>query len=457
MSIEAEGLLRRRLPWLGLIAIALGVRIYNAYHYPLGWGFDAEENWRYIAGLMRSWALPDPDEGWSTAHPPLFYYLSAAVMRGLDIRHAYTGIVILRLLIACFGLGIVAVCALLVQRVAPADRRRALIAAGLLLFLPAHLYMSAMLGEELIAAFFSTLVIGGVAWEFARPQEAPSPWLTASLIGVAAGLAWMTKLTGVIALVAAVASYALAAPQLGGPRRAAQRIALVLVFGTLIGGWFYARNLAVYGYLYPHGLPQHQVMYSMPPGERHPGDYVRIPLATFTDPQLLNPDLLHSVWGGTYATLYFDGHRHFLPRKNRRVTRAGTLLLVLGLLPTAAFFVGFTRGARRAWSRPRSPDTPLVLVTLGTLAGYVLFTLKNPWFAVVKGSFLLSLCLPFSYYASETLSGWMGLGGARSKAVWAWLLVLWLAAAVIFLFAPLFWGWPLEHALGPGLHWRAPE
>ena len=66
-----------------LLALGLGIRIYNAFHDPIGWGFDSEENWRYIARLMRSWSLPAPDADWSTAHPPFFYYLSALTARAL--------------------------------------------------------------------------------------------------------------------------------------------------------------------------------------------------------------------------------------------------------------------------------------------------------------------------------------------------------------------------------------
>ena len=61
------------------------------------------------------------------------------------------------------------------------------------------------------------------------------------------------------------------------------------------------------------------------------------------------------------------------------------------LLPTWAFAVGLWRGARRAWADPVGPDTPLLLLTALTLAGYVAFTFGNPWFAAVKASYLLGL------------------------------------------------------------------
>ena len=36
---------------------------------------------------------------------------------------------------------------------------------------------------------------------------------------------------------------------------------------------------------------------------------------------LLNADLLHSVWGSTFATVWFDGHRYFLPVESAAVRR----------------------------------------------------------------------------------------------------------------------------------------
>ena len=67
--------------------------------------------------------------------------------------------------------------------------------------------MSSLSSAQQSTLLFSTLVIAGVAWEFARLDEAPRPWFLASCIGIAGGLAWMTKLTGVVALVAGTSEH----------------------------------------------------------------------------------------------------------------------------------------------------------------------------------------------------------------------------------------------------------
>jgi hypothetical protein len=187
-------------------------------------------------------------------------------------------------------------------------------------------------------------------------------------------------------------------------------------------------------------------MFEMPPGARSLFDYVYLPLSTFTNPQLLDADLLRSVWGSTYATLYFDGHRHFLAH-SVAVQRMGGVLLVLGLLPCAAFGVGVLRGVRRALARPGGADTAMTLLVAVTIAGYVAFTYGNPWFATLKSSYLLGLSIPFAYYASEVLADW----GARSRGylVWGILALLLVLVTVTFTFGPIF-----MKIDGAGLPWQ---
>jgi hypothetical protein len=330
-------------------------------------------------------------------------------------------LVAIPMLSALAGLAIIALAVALARRADPANPRRALLAGGLLLFLPAHIYMSAMVSEEMLAALFTSIAL----FALARPDlVAGDPRRRrAAGVGLAGGLAILTKLSGALTVLAAAAVYTLDGWRRSALRPAATRIAVLALVTALVGGWFYARNRIEYGYFQPHGLSVHRLMFTMPPGERRVGDYLHLPLATWTDPQLLNPDLLRSVWGSTYATLWFDGHRFFLPRHDVSVQRLGTATLLLALLPTVAFAIGVGRGLRRAFRSPESVDPPLLLLLGITLAGYVFYTWRNPWFAVVKGTSLLGLSLPFAFYASEVLERWTRGRGAAG----VWLLLAGLA------------------------------
>ena len=126
-------------------------------------------------------------------------------------------------------------------------------------------------------------------------------------------------------------------------------------------------------------------------------------------------------------------------------------MLLLGLLPTAAFLVGVAGAVRRVARGPAPVDTALLLLVFLTLLGYVLFTLRNPWFAAVKGSYLLGLQVPFAYYASEVLARWTRDRPVRTGVVWLGLAALILAVLVVFGFALFF-----RKAEVPGLPW-SPE
>jgi hypothetical protein len=410
--------------------VAVWVRVHNAFAYPADWGFDAAANWQYIHALTRSWMLPPPDAGWSTGDPPLYFYVSAAVLRAIAFRP-----VLIPLLNVLLGLVLAGLAGWFVRRRAPDDGTRALLAGLLVLYLPAHVQMSAMVNEELLAAVLTSLVL----LTLARP----------ALAGVAGGLATLTKLSGALSVGAAALAYAYDGWCRRRPGPAATRIALLSAAALLCGGWFYLRNRWLYGFFVPFGLPAHELMFGMPPGERALLDYLYVPLATFTDPQLLNPDLLRSVWGSTYASVWFDAHRFFLPTDSAAVRQLGTATLLLALLPSAAFAVGLVRGARRCLRGDGSADAPLVALVVLTLAGYALYAWQNPWFAVLKGTSLLGLALPYACYASEVLAGWARRGRVHALAIGAGLVALAVCVTISGTFNGLF-----ERTEVSGIRWE---
>jgi hypothetical protein len=442
------------IAWLVVFSAGAWIRLHNALAYPWQWGFDAPFNWDYIERLLTVQTLPAPDESWASGHPPLFYYAAAGLVQVLGRPYPGAAVAAIRLVSSAAGLATAGLAAWLVTRLDPGATTRAMLAAGLVLFLPAHLMMSATLSEEILASLLASLAIVGAAVAIASRSEGGAGLLRAAGVGLAAGLAWLTKLSGVLVIPAAATGEIVDGWRRRGLRAAARRCAVLGLVAAGVGGWFYVRNLWLYGYLYPHNLEIHSRMFDMPPGERHALDYVRFPMATFTDPQLLNPDLLRSVWGSTYATLWFDGHRHFLPTHDIVVRRAGGLLLVLALLPTAAFFAGVVRGGRRIWRGGGGADVPLLSLLAVTITGYVAFTWRDPYFATVKGSYLLTAVVPFAFYASEGLACWTRRPAPRALAVWLLLAALALAVAAVFSFGVVFTRTEL-----PGLEWnpKAPQ
>lgn len=434
---------------------AVGIRINNALFYPLHFGFDAPANWDYIARLLTSWNLPAPGDGWSTSHPPFFYYLSAGLGRAMQMgRPIQAGDVqsithAVRLASSAIGLGGIALALWWVRRADPSNRLRIMIASALLLFLPVHLYVSAMLGEEILSSTLMSAVLVGVAVDLQRGPERRLSLVAVAGFGAMAGLAFLTKLTGLLVVVAVGVAYLANGVQRRDLREVLPR---AMVFGAVaisLGGWPYLHNYLEYGFFYPQNLMVHEMMFTMPPGERSLGDYLNFPYATFRSTHVLAPELLHSVWGTTYTTLWFDGHRVMLPRWDLSVTRMGSMLLVLGLVPTLAFAVGFARGIRRVVRDPGGPDTLFTAIVALTLAGYVLFTWQNPWYATVKASYLLGALVPYGVYTSEVLAEWMRPDRrVRQMAVGLALTVLLVGSAVTFTVDMIF-----VKREGPGFHW----
>jgi len=433
-----------------LLLVAGAMRANNASVYQLHWGFDAPWNWEYVEHLTRTWELPAPHAGWSYAQPPLFFYGSAALARAMEGASKRDITVAIRFVSSAIGLLGIAAAVFYVARAAPRDRRRWFIAAGLLLFLPAHVYMSAMLSQEILVSALVACAAVGIALQLANPPPLGRALRGSAGWGIVAGLALLTKLSGVLFIAAACATWILDGLRRGQWRRG---LACAVVFGgvaALVGAGFYVRNLVQFGYLYPHDLPVHARIHTMPPGERSLGDYLRVPLATFTDPQVMNRDLVVSVWGTTYTTLWFDGHRIVLPRAERAITRLGTAMLLLALIPSAAFAVGLWRGLRRALAEPGGADTLFLLLVALTLAGYVFFTWRNPWYATVKGSYLLGMLVPFGYYTSEVLADWTRGVGLRQTFVWTALCALLALCVAVFTLELVF----VKTDAGPGFDWK---
>lgn len=440
----------RALGWTlaGLVVATLGVtlRLHNAFDYPAGKGFDAAANWEYVALLLESWSLPAPDSLWAASHPPLYYWLAATTGRAVGGGEEAALVPWIRLAGAVLGMLSIGLATLLVQRLSD-DPRRTFLAGALLWLLPVHLYSSAMLNEEIVAAAFVTAAL--FALIVSREGDAPPAWGPVLAVGGLAGLAFLTKVSGALVIATAALTYAIDGWRQGRVTAGLARAVTVGVVGGLVGGWFFLHNLWAYGYLYPYKLDVHAIMATMPPGARSLGDYLTLPLATFVQPVVIAPDLVRSVWGGTYATLWFDAHYHFLPRPRPGLLGWGTALTALGLVPTAAFAIAAARAVRRSIGEPRGHDLPLLLYTGITLAGYVAFTWRNPWFPTVKASYLLGLALPFAVYASEALAS-----GVRPDRWTRWPLAAGLAAlglvsTLVFTHGLLF----AKHD-DPGVPWR---
>lgn len=460
---RAGGDRRWRAAWAVAIAAAVGVRAWNALAGPLLHGYDAWAHVTYVQFLDTFHALPWADQGWSFFHPPLYYALGFALAQAGSADVLARG---LALWSSAASLAVAALAALAARAAvarelaSDADERELarariapLVAFTAVAFLPVHVYVSPMPGNEMTAALFATATVALFAIrELRSPATSGGATLGSDLaVGALAGLALLSKFNGALALgtvlVVAFARALRARERSSALRDFARRGAAIVACAVALAGPFYARNVATYGtpFQTSHDVgPVAAQESAQPPGERTLRDF-----ATFLGPAVLRdssfdaPHVVHSVWGTLYLNLWFDTFRGGqFPKLVRdggawreRPIHAPTIAMaLLGIGPTALAGIGAAVAFRRALrDRDAVLDAcALVLLTAG-LAAFAAFAVRVPTFAAVKASYLLNLSLAWGWFTARGLA-WLGrrAGGVLASIGAAWLMAASAASVVVF-------------------------
>jgi tetratricopeptide (TPR) repeat protein len=324
----------------------------------------------------------------------------------------------------------------MVRAAAPERPGLALVGFGAVAFLPVHLFMSPMPGNELTECFLGAAFLAA----FVANERRARPTLAgAALVGVLGGLALWAKFSGLLTLLVACAALALRAFLRGAwsaPARAAlARAALIVGVGLALSAPYTVRNLLAFGT--PFQLSRDfalvaQVERDQPPGRRGVLDYLRLPAAAFSDPNPLAPHLLGSVWASVYLNTWADTYRESDVARaleaEREERRSTALLGLLGLLPTALALVGVALCARDVrWGRRREVYLPLAVQAALSLAAFVVFSWRVPLWSALKASYLFGLSLPFAVALARGIEACVASG--RPLRVLAPLLLVAVATA----------------------------
>jgi hypothetical protein len=386
--------------------------------------------------------LPHPTEGWSTFHPPLYYVVASvvwAVLKPLGPGAILLGV---RALGVVLGLAAALVTHVLVRRLG-GGRDVAFVATALVLFVPCVQMSAIMEGNEAFAAGVAALGLPSLL----ALQDDPRNLRAALMTGLFAGLAAISKYSGLALAVACVVPFL----RLDVDRPMLRALlALGFVF-VVIAGPVYGRNALVAGSPFPM-TRTHEPMYTAERVQiirpRRALDYVIVYLDNFRRPSVFQlpripPSFrnrnraMTSVPGLLYASFWYDPFAHRIPlRYHRDGVRSGPTLLALGLVPTLLMIAGLLAGVWRSLRhRLRAPETPLVVMALAGTAMLVLHTWMAQSTASVKGSYLLQLApVAGVFFARGT-----ALLGRRSRSVaLAVSLVAAAAAAVVFTEGVLF-------------------
>jgi len=308
--------------------------------------------------------------------PPLYYVLATPVFLLTEHFDTRTQVVALRLLTTVIGALVILATYRLASLIVPQRAWFALAAAAFVGFVPMHVFMDAAIDNDALVELMIALVLIVLVDDLRKPREPRNDLL----VGVAAGLAALAKLDGGVCavLIAAgfVGSALLSADRSRSMRRAPLRIIRAGVVAALISGWWFARNVLIYGLGDPFALRRHaQVVVGQPLTGALTRARVRDLILT----------AFHSFWGqfGWMGIPYSD--------RTYDVIAALALLVALGValyLRRLYFTLGvdwrtWTHGGAWKSGRPHGPTGPetlavalLLLEVLLVIVGVVFYNLR---------------------------------------------------------------------------------
>ncbi len=428
--------------------VASAARWNNAMVVSVIGGYDAFAHFTYIWFLSETGRVPLAESGWEFFQPPLYYAAMAAIWRALPELDGVARLRIGTALVATLGLAQAWVGAALVQRTFPREPLLQLFAAGLLLFVPVHLYSAGFLGNEGLGAALCALSLLALVRTLERPGAG-----RAALLGLALGLAMLTKFTGLVVVAAAGATMAAKAAGRRDDSRSMRALAIALTVVAVTSGWFYARNAIVYGNPFQMSREQlflARVENSQLQGERRLLEYLLFDPGILYRPQwprglsVNSPRppgvpysaLRESIPTGLYANTWFDGFGGFaLPTvvESEAARRAGQLLLTLALVPTGLMLLGAGCVAMRLHKRAWNDVDAVVLASLAAMAVVLVHGTRSvPTQSAIKATYLMPVSVAFAYLAALGLDAVRARSRTLARAALAACALLAVASTLVF-------------------------
>lgn len=423
-----------------IVALGFGIRLNNLFRYTTWWADDGGGHIAYVETVLAG-RLPVPAETYLAWHEPLYYVFVAlwhkagalVGLGGLDWWEATN---------VLFSLGLFAA-ASLVAWLLTRSRAVALAVLALVAVQFPAVKLAAYVNNELLAQTFLLLAIAAfVGWRLGE-REVPARRIV--LFGALLGVALVTKITAVIALLAALLVWGwrlLAARD----ARFLARIAVVLALAALIQAPWLVHKVRTFGTLASinlyETLPRYRPWDS--PGWRYVFAWNNRILTDYpywySLPQS-GPAVLLADSFGDYYNLFGNVDRvNALPEAERTLTGNGryttpalwrALLAAnrIGLGIAAVWAIGLVGYlVDLARKRRLDPQTAFVLLALvGGGAALLANNLRLPYLdrGVLKAHFIY-----FTYPLLATLA-WGWLRERLPSAAWALVVLAPLAAYVV--------------------------
>ncbi|MDH3973879.1 MAG: glycosyltransferase family 39 protein [Deltaproteobacteria bacterium] len=380
-----------KLRWLLIIAW-ITLSISSLIKYPLA-GFDYPAHIDYINYVASKWSIPLASEGWQMFQSPLYYIISSLFLKiCLSFFSEATSYQLLKVIPLLCGLIQVEVVYRTMKITFP--KKKYVQATGLIVgsLMPMNLYMSQYIGNEPMAALFSSLVILLILQSIRNPWKAQSP-KHQLLTGLFLGLAILTKVSALLLPVPVLLVFLGLNIQKGrGNLKKSLWTALNIIMPLfIIAGWYYVRNMVLLGKPFIGGWdPARGISWWQDPGYRIISD-----LTTFGT-ALAYPVFsgTSGLWDAIYSTLWLDGFLGSVADYRGKPPWNYSFVLTLSwlsLLPTIAMLTGFFSIMKK---REREDQFILLISTLLLILyfGAIIYLyIQLPIYSTAKASYTLGL------------------------------------------------------------------
>lgn len=215
----------------------------------------------YLERLKSSKFPPDLSVStlrYESHQPPLYYMIAAGVLRLTPASRVADHVIALRLLSVALGAVTLLLAFTAVYALFPRLPWLAVATAGFMAFLPQHTATSAAISNDGLAVLLATAVLAWLLLKGASAAAQPS-WRNALVPGLLLGAVLLTKVTLYSLLALVPAALVLWAGRRGFATALDLALRLTLI-AAIVGGWWLARNMMVYGPLDPLGLVRHEMV-----------------------------------------------------------------------------------------------------------------------------------------------------------------------------------------------------
>ncbi len=314
---------------------------------------------------------------------------------------ALSAVYLIRLLSILMATGTVYATYRLAGTAFPRRPRLALLAAALAAFNPMYLFISASVNNDNLAILMTSVALWLLIADLMSATPSPR-WRSTILLGIVMSMAALSKLSGAVLLPVSALVVTISAWRQRSWRAWLLRGATLVAIVLTLTGWWFARNLNLYGELF--GINRMSIIAGPRPAGFH--------LANLWSERL---GFWYSYWG------VFGGFNILAPHWYLVLVSVLAGLAVVGL--ALLLGRGLTGRRRLDWS----VHATLLLFLVLSLAGVVNWTLKT---MASQGRLMFGGIAPISLYLALGLLAWVPVRWRRAAVA---ATAVFLAAAAAFI------------------------